>query len=102
METEMETGYNEKGEECFYYFSWLDVETNAVCVDCGNKLVALCWSFGVPNLQHNSQSYANLEWLESQKKYTILISQSSEFIRSEFIEQQRGFIESINENKFFY
>jgi hypothetical protein len=102
METEMETGYNEKGEECFYYFSWLDIETNAVCVDCGNKLVALCWSFGVPNLQNSSQSYANLEWLESQKKYTILISQSSEFIRSEFIEQQRSLIESINENRSFY
>ncbi|GHT61381.1 hypothetical protein FACS189451_03270 [Bacteroidia bacterium] len=102
METEMATGHNERGEECFYYFSWLDIENSAICVDCGDKLVTLCRCFGVPSLQTNSQSYANLEWVESQKKYTILISQSSEFIRSEFIERQRGFIEGINENKSFY
>jgi hypothetical protein len=102
METEMEAGRNEKREECFYYFSWLDVETNAICVDCGDKLVTLCRCFGIPVIQNNSQSYANLEWLESQKKYTILISQSSEFVRSEFIERQRSFIESINDNKSFY
>jgi hypothetical protein len=102
METEMETGRNEKGEDCFYYFSWLDVETDAICVDCGDKLVSLCRCFGVPVLQNNTQNHANLEWLESQKKYTILISQSSEFIRSEFIEQQRNFIESIRDNRSFY
>jgi len=102
MEVEMETGRNEKGEECFYYFSWLDVEANAICVDCVDKLVALCWCFGVPSLHNNSQNYTNLEWLESQKKYTILISQSSEFIRSEFIERQKSFIESISENNSFY
>ena len=102
MEMEMETGHNEKGEECSYYFSWLDVETNAICVDCGDKLIALCWCFGIPSLHNNSQNYANLEWIESQKKYTILISQSSEFVRSEFIERQRSFIESISENKSFY
>ena len=102
MEIEMETGHNEKGEECFYYFSWLDVETTAICVDCGDKLVVLSWCFGGPSLLNNSQNYAHLEWLESQKKYTILISQSSEFIRSEFIERQKNFIESISENKAFY
>jgi hypothetical protein len=102
METEMETGHNGKGEDCFYYFSWLDVETDAICVDCGDKLVSLCRCFGVPVLQNNTQNYANLEWLESQKKYTILISQSSEFVRSEFIEQQRNFIESIRDNRSFY
>jgi len=102
METEMERGCNEKGEECFYYFSWLDIDTNAIYVDCGNRLVALCWCYGIPAFHNNSQNYANLEWLESQKKYTILISQSSEFIRSEFIERQRDFIESISENNSFY
>ena len=105
METEMETGHNEKGEECLYYFSWLDVDANAVYVDCGDKLVGLCWCFGVsniPNFYNNSQDYRFMEWLESQKKYTILISQSSEFIRSEFIERQKGFIESIGENNSFY
>jgi hypothetical protein len=102
MEAEMETGRNEKGEDCFYYFSWLDVESNAICVDCGDKLVTLCRCFGMPVFQSNSQSYATLEWLESQKKYTILISQSSEFVRSEFIERQRSFIESIRDNRSFY
>jgi len=105
METEMETGHNEKGEECLYYFSWLDVDVNAIYVDCGDKLVGLCWCFGVSNVPHfysNLQDYTIMEWLESQKRYTILISQSSEFIRSEFIERQKGFIESIDENNSFY
>jgi hypothetical protein len=102
MEAAMESGHNEKREECSYYFSWLDVETNAICVDCGDKLAVLCCLFGIPTIQNNSQSYTNLEWLESQKKYTILISQSSEFIRSEFIERQRVFIESINDSRSFY
>ncbi|GHT60129.1 hypothetical protein AGMMS50239_08410 [Bacteroidia bacterium] len=102
MEAAMECGHNEKGEECSYYFSWLDVETDAICVDCGEKLAVLCCLFGIPTIQNNSQNYTNMEWLESQKKYTILISQSSEFIRSEFIERQRDFIESINDNKSFY
>lgn len=102
MEREMETGRNEKGEECLYYFSWLDIENNTICVDCGDRLITLCRHFGTLSLQINSQSYANLEWIEAQKKYTILISQSSEFIRSEFIERQRSFIESVNENRSFY
>jgi uncharacterized protein YlaN (UPF0358 family) len=102
MEMEMETGLSERGEECLYYFSWLDVDTNAICVDCVDKLVTLCTSFGMPVFYNNSQTDMHLKWLESQKKYTILISQSSEFIRAEFIERQRGFIESINDNKSFY
>jgi uncharacterized protein YlaN (UPF0358 family) len=102
MEMEMETGRNEEGEECLYYFSWLDVDTNAICVDCGDKSVTLYSCFGVPVFHNNSQTDAHWQLLESQKKYTILISQSSEFMRAEFIERQKGFIESINENKVFY
>ncbi|MDR1631330.1 MAG: hypothetical protein LBR97_00310 [Dysgonamonadaceae bacterium] len=102
METEMETGHNEKKEECLYYFSWLDVDTNAICVDCGDKSVTLYSCFGMPVFHNNSQVRAHRQLLESQKKYTILISQSSEFMRAEFIERQKGFIESIDENKVFY
>jgi hypothetical protein len=102
MEHEMTTGRNRRGCECKYYLSWLGVESNLIFAKCGDNQLALCLNHGASLVRKENICPNQAEYADLQKKYAVLVTQSNDVIRSEFIERQREIIERINDGRFVY
>jgi hypothetical protein len=103
IEIEMQTGKDEAGNECLHYLSLIDVENNSICVDCEEKSILLdCGHFCPVIADRNDISAIHRKQLESQKTHTGFITQSNEFVRLQFIQRQRNYIESVMAGEFAY
>jgi hypothetical protein len=104
MEDLMQKGYNEYGCTYNFYLSLLDVETNTTWASFDKNVTSLFWMYSVnPVIINNKEvSFTHKKWLESLKKYSVLITQSNEILQTKFIEKQQKFIENISDTLSYY
>jgi len=95
IETIMQTGCNESGASANYYLSLLDIETNTNCAMFDGNIASLYWMHPVNSICIVNQEICNMQkrWIESIKKYSILVTLSNEILQAEFINKQ---IECLN------
>jgi hypothetical protein len=102
MAQEIETGIIKGGKRCNYYLSWLDVENNSIFADCEVKQFELYFNYGSSILKTSNTKNSITSGLVAQKKFAVLITQSNDFIRSDFIGRMYAMIETLDENNFKY
>jgi len=90
IETIMQTGCNESGASANYYLSLLDIETNTNCAIFDGNIASLYWMHPVNSICIVNQEICNMQkrWIESIKKYSILVTLSNEILQAEFINKQ--------------
>jgi len=101
LETLMLKGVDETGNRYVFYLSLVDVETDLICSRLdGNKIYSLLWrpeNYDVEFLRDGNMY--RKRWINTMKKYTSVITQSNEILRSEFIDKQRMAIDEIGKSK---
>jgi hypothetical protein len=90
METVMQTGCNDVGASMSYYLALLDIETNVNCASFDKNIASLHWILPVSSICIVNQEICKMQkrWIESIKKYSILITLSNEILQAEFINRQ--------------
>jgi hypothetical protein len=104
MESLMQKGYNEYGCKYNFYLSLLDVESNTTWSSFDSKVASYFWLYPVNSINIYDQKICDVhkKWLESLKKYSVLITQSNEILQTKFIEKQREHIENIANDLIYY
>jgi len=104
METIMQTGCNEYGSSASYYLSLLDIETNTNCATFDGNIASLYWMQPVNSICIVNQDICNLQkrWIESIKKYSILVTLSNEILQAEFINKQVHYLNSLTKEIVYF
>lgn len=92
-------GDNGSGGKFSVYVSILNIETNYSYFHYdGNEIIKFWPNAEIPMVIHDSRvSLIEKEWLGAAKKYSVLITQSNEAQRSEYVSKQKGYIDSLGE-----
>ena len=95
IENIMQTGCNDCGAAMSYYLSLLDIESNVNCATFDGNIATLHWMNPVTSVCIVNQEICRMQkrWIESIKKYSILVTLSNEILQAEFINKQ---IECLN------
>jgi hypothetical protein len=96
---------SEKSEyEHNIYLSLLDVEQNIICATQNRNCVPLfhLYSGKIMTTQKADTEFILQNWFEQKKKYSTLVTMSSELLRGSFIEKQSEYIESMTTPLQFY
>jgi hypothetical protein len=104
IETQIQKGINSLGRTVNFYVSLLDIETNASCTIYDDKIVSQFWLYSINSMIIKNQKICTMhrKWLESGKKYSVLITQSNEILQDEFIKRQYKYIHEIIDEVIFY
>jgi hypothetical protein len=104
IEMLMQRGSNENGCIYNFYLSLLDVETNTNCATYDGNIASLYWLYPVNSIVIVNQEicYMQKKWLESLKKYSVLITLSNEILQAEFIAKQREYLDNITNELYHY
>jgi hypothetical protein len=105
MEKAMSKGMNESNSiKHIYYLSLIDIEANASCIVNDKNISTLYWlySLNASIIKNEDIAYLHKMWFESLKKHSVLITQSNEIQRIEFVNKQKECIEKINKNLVYY
>ncbi|MDR1880660.1 MAG: DUF3685 domain-containing protein [Tannerellaceae bacterium] len=88
-------GVNGQGISSLFYLSSVGIETNSTYMKYDDTVGSYFWVYmAAPINTHNGEVCAmHKKWLDSLKKYTVLITQSNEKLQSEFIDEQRRSID---------
>jgi len=97
METIMQTGCNEYGASASYYLSLIDIETNTNVAVFDGNIASLYWMHPVSSICIVNQEICNMQkrWVESIKKYSILVTLSNEILQAEFINKQNEYLNNL-------
>ncbi|MDR3220237.1 MAG: hypothetical protein LBU22_14905 [Dysgonamonadaceae bacterium] len=97
FEKMMQKGANELGPKYYFYLSLLDIESNSICARFNEKMVSQYWISAMKSVIITDQNICKIQqyWLESLKKYSVLITQSNEILQALFLNKQREYIENI-------
>jgi hypothetical protein len=97
IETVMQTGCNDCGAAMNYYLSLLDIETNTNCATFDGNIACLYWMHPVNSICVINQEICNMQkrWIESIKKYSILVTLSNEILQAEFINKQIEYLNNL-------
>ncbi|MDR3338807.1 MAG: hypothetical protein LBT25_01715 [Candidatus Symbiothrix sp.] len=97
FEKMMQKGMNEAGPTYYFYLSLLEIESNSICAKYNGKIVSQYWISAVKSAIITDQNICRMQqqWLESLKKYSVLITQSNEILQAVFLNKQREYIENI-------
>jgi hypothetical protein len=97
IEIIMQTGYNEYGAATNYYLSMLDIESNMNCATYDGNTASLYWLYPVNSIVIVNQEICNMQkkWIESIKKYSILVTLSNEILQTEFISKQYEYLDDM-------
>jgi hypothetical protein len=103
-ESLMQKGHNEFGCKYNFYLALLDVESNTTWSSFGSNIASYFWLYPVNSIIINDQKISGMhkKWLESLKKYSVLITQSNEILQTKFIDKQREYIENITDDLIYY
>jgi len=104
METIMQTGCNEYGAASSYYLSLLDIETNTNCATFDGNIASLYWMLPVNSICVVNQEICNMQkrWIESIKKYSILVTLSNEILQAEFINKQVQYLNNLSKEIVYF
>jgi len=97
VENIMQTGCNDSGASMSYYLSLLDIETNINCATFDGSIASLHWMHPVNSICIVNQEICRMQkrWIESIKKYSILITLSNEILQAEFINKQIEYLSNL-------
>ncbi|MDR1982151.1 MAG: hypothetical protein LBQ39_11130 [Tannerellaceae bacterium] len=97
MEKLIREGANGLGISSLFYLSSVGIETNSTYMKYDEITESYFWIYmAAPINTHNKEVCSmHKKWLDSLKKYTVLITQSNEKLQSEFIDEQRKSIDRI-------
>ena len=97
MENVMQTGCNDSGAAMSYYLSLLDIETNTNYAVFDGNIASMHWMNPVNTICIVNQEICKMQkrWIESIKKYSILITLSNEILQAEFINKQSEYLNNL-------
>jgi len=95
MEQNLREGENGFGGVTRYYYSTLNIESNTSFIRNGDNTTSYFWVYsGGPMITVNCEATAlHKRWIDSLKKYSVLMTKSNERLQTEFIDKQ---YESLN------
>jgi len=104
MENIMQTGCNDTGATASYYLSLLDIETNTNVASFDGNIASLYWMHPVNSICIVNQEICNMQkrWIESIKKYSILITLSNEILQAEFINKQIEYLNNLTKEIVYF
>lgn len=88
-------GFNSVGSKVDVYISTLNIETNSNYSNCDDNIESHFWCYSIIPIMSNSLSIniAHKRWLESIKKYAVLITGSNEMLQSEVFRKAKEQVE---------
>ncbi len=91
-------GCDEAGVKMTYYLSTFDIESNIDYACYDDECISYNWVHAINPLIISSPKLCLFQkkWLESIRKYSVLITQSNELVQSEFFNKQRSYIENMS------
>ena len=90
-------GVSKNGAKALIYISSVDLEASYLHLEDDERQFAQVRVFSISAIDSENQGLCNIqkEWIESLKKYSVLITQSGEIQRFEYISRQREIINNI-------
>jgi hypothetical protein len=94
------TGINSVGATVDFYLSSVSIESNSMHTFYDNKGVSYFWIYSLSPVSINNADACMLhkKWLDSLRRYSILITQSNEILQEEFFYKQRKYLEGITDD----
>ncbi|MCL1934618.1 MAG: hypothetical protein FWF53_12495 [Candidatus Azobacteroides sp.] len=104
IETIMQTGCNDTGASANYYLSLLDIETNTNVATFDGNIASLYWMHPVNSICIVNQEICNMQkrWIESIKKYSVLVTLSNEILQAEFINKQIEYLSNLTKEIIYF
>jgi hypothetical protein len=104
MEGLIQKGENEAGSTYNFYLSLLDIDSNTIYAKHADSLMSQCWIYAVNPIIITNPRICEMhkKWLESLKKYSVLITQSNEILQAVFLNKQREYVENITNDLLYY
>lgn len=90
------TGCNSNGKRVSIYVSELDIEANYMFIKSGAQTLTSITVYSLNSLRTENPSMVEHmdKWIQSLRKFSTLITQSSDLMRTRFFSQQREIVES--------
>ena len=90
-------GVSESGSRITIYISSVDLEASYLHFESGNKQFAQVRVFSISAIDSYDERLCTIqkEWIDSLKKYSVLISRSGEIQRFEYMNRQRGYVNKV-------
>ncbi|MDR2627857.1 MAG: hypothetical protein LBC40_07475 [Dysgonamonadaceae bacterium] len=100
LEELMQKGVDGFGNIVYLHLSSLGIESNTAYIMCDGKCTSQYWIYHVNAVILSNWEVCSIhkKWLEALKKHSELITRSNEMLQAEFLETQKNYIESINNN----
>ena len=97
LENAATKGVSRSGAKLSIYYSSVDLEASYLHFESGNKHFAQVRVFSISAIDSYDERLCDIQkqWIESLKKYSVLISGSGEIQRFEYMNKQRGYINKI-------
>ena len=91
-------GKRESGSKVEMYVSAVDLEASYLHYECGDIQFSQVRIFSISAIDSYDRGICRIQkkWIESLKRYSVLISESGEMQRFEFLKQQREYIDLIS------
>ena len=90
-------GISKSGAKVSFYISLVDLEASYLHFECNDRQFAQVRVFSISAIDSYDDRLCQVEkeWIDSLKKYSVLISGSGEIQRFEYMNKQRGYINKI-------
>ena len=97
LETKAIHGCHSNGNEVFIYLSQVDIKTSYAYFECKNSMVCDLWVYAMNGISSLNSQICEIqkEWIESLRRYSMLISRSGEMQRTEYLECQRDCVRTL-------
>lgn len=98
LERTIQRGFNRLDKVRNFYLSPLNIKSNIILSEYEDTIVSHLWYNSLTPISTTNLSLcmAHKKWLNSLKKYSILITQSNEMLSSDFFNKQRKYINEIH------
>ena len=90
-------GVSKSGTKMSIYYSSVDLESSYLHFESGDWHLAQTRVFSISAIDSYDDRLCRIlkEWIDSLKKYSVLISRSGEIQRFEYMDKQRGYIDKV-------
>ena len=91
-------GRRESGSKVEMYVSAVDLEATYLYYECGDTQFSQVRIFSISAIDSYDKGICRIQkgWIESLKRYSVLISESGEMQRFEYLKQQREYIDYLS------
>ncbi|WP_029905616.1 hypothetical protein [Prevotella sp. 10(H)] len=97
-------GTNESGAPRTYYLSSLNIDCNSIYLEYGDNVRSFFYTYGIRPLGTSSKKVCayHKKWLNSLKKYSVLISASNEEEQMRFFDKQKEYLNMLANGDIIY